>query len=519
MPAPLLRNKLTLLDDALGQVLELTVGPVAHGGFCVARHEGRVVFVRFALPGEQVRAVVTQGGKRFWRADAVELLGNRHPDRVASTWPQTCPDIAQPASTQGGQGGQALAGGLTAGNAAVGHAALSNAAVGQEGRGADVVGGGELAHVSVEGQLRWKRAVIVEQMSRLAGLDLDVSLPAFTVEPAKQEDRVQSNLVPDNQAQQGFGNQDMEGQPSGLHSAASQASGLHYRTRISLTADSQGYAGMRQARSHSVTRLSTMPLATEQVLDLAQANEVFSRKWRPGQQLDLVAPANGSPGLLLVDGQPWHRGRPDSRPNARTSVRESVSLHSPYGDLSHDFKLAGQGFWQVHRHAPALLTQAVLDSVSASTTEPIRLALDLYSGAGLFTAFLAQALGSAGQVISVEGDERAVKDARRNLHHLGSRVHLRQGPVDQVLADLADLTPDLVVLDPPRAGAGRKVMELIAGMGPATLVYVACDPAALARDISYATGLGYRLQALRAFDIFPMTHHVECVATLKRESA
>jgi len=427
------RPRPTAPDPEVGREVELEIGPVAHGGHCVARLDGRVVFVRHTLPGERVRARVTETGSRFWRADAVEVL-EASPDRVPSAWPEA------------GPGG---------------------------------VGGGELAHVALPAQRRWKAAVLAEQLQRLAKLEREVE-----VEAAPGDD---------------------------------ERGGLGYRTRVDLVADAEGRAGMRRFRSHDVVPLDGMPLATEAVAALADTEDVWTRRWRPGARLELVAPADGADALLLVDEVPWRRGRGDTRPNARRSVTETVRA----GGAEHRYRVAADGFWQVHRAAPDLLAGAVLDAVQATPGDlDGATVLDLYSGAGLFTVPLAAAVGGSGRVVAVEGDARAVKDARRNAHDL-PQVELHLGAVDRVLAD-GDASgsdvgaADVVVLDPPRAGAGRAVVDAIAARGPRRVVYVACDPAALARDVAYLAGHGYELTGLRAFDLFPMTHHVEAVAVLDR---
>ncbi|WP_125777774.1 class I SAM-dependent RNA methyltransferase [Antribacter gilvus] len=410
-------------DPAVGLEVELEVGPVAHGGHCVARHEGRVIFVRHTLPGERVRAVVTEGGTNFWRADAVEVL-DASADRVEPAWPAA------------GPGG---------------------------------VGGGELSHVALPAQRRWKADVLAEQLQRLAKIEWDV-----TVEAAPGDE---------------------------------ERGGLAYRTRIELVAGADGRLGMRKHRSHEVVPIKPlpkgMPLATAEVASLASDEGVLDRSWDPDTRVELVAPVGGEP-LVLVDGEPWHKGHTDTRPNARRAVTETV------GD--HRFRLAAEGFWQVHREAPALLTQAVLEAAGDLTEATV---LDLYSGAGLFTVPLATAVGEHGRVLAVEGDARAVKDARRNAHDL-PWVELHEGAVEAALQDTVPGVADVVVLDPPRSGAGRAVVDAIAERRPSRIVYVACDPAALARDVAYLAGHGYTLTGLRAFDLFPHTHHVEAVALLTR---
>ena len=147
--------------------------------------------------------------------------------------------------------------------------------------------------------------------------------------------------------------------------------------------------------------------------------------------------------------------------------------------------------------------------------QPGERALDLYAGVGLFAAFLGERVGETGRVVAVEGDRTACEHARGNLGDLrradGHPGQRRPGP-----RVVVDEPFDLVVLDPPREGASRKVVEQVADRAPRAVAYVACDPAALARDLAYFAELGYRLSALRAFDLFPMTHHVECVALLER---
>ncbi|MDQ4084618.1 MAG: methyltransferase, partial [Actinomycetota bacterium] len=179
------------------------------------------------------------------------------------------------------------------------------------------------------------------------------------------------------------------------------------------------------------------------------------------------------------------------------------------------WRVSPTGFWQVHPGAADTLVAAALSMLDP---RPGETALDLYSGVGLFAGTLAQRLGPDGSVLAVERDPQAVKDARRNLHDL-PQVRLLPGSVERRLADLPVETVDVVLLDPPRVGARRRVVERVAGLGPRAVCYVACDPAALARDVAVFAERGYELTGLRAFDIFPMTHHVECVALLTPRNA
>ena len=171
------------------------------------------------------------------------------------------------------------------------------------------------------------------------------------------------------------------------------------------------------------------------------------------------------------------------------------------------FEVERDGFWQVHPGAPEALVGAVLDFLDPRPGESV---LDLYAGVGLFARFLAEAVGDPALVTMVEGDRRACARAAANVP--GAVV--LSGDVGEVLRSRDPAPVDLVVLDPPREGARRPVVDATAARRPRVVAYVACDPAAMARDVARFAEHGYRLDGLRAFDLFPMTHHVECVARL-----
>ena len=246
--------------------------------------------------------------------------------------------------------------------------------------------------------------------------------------------------------------------------------GLRWRTRVQFAETARGERGMRAHRSHRVIPVDDCLIT------------------RPDAR---VVPVPGS--------------RPD---RSDGTVRERVTTD---GAGSHEFAVDADGFWQVHPGAPRVLVDTVLSMLGPRPGEKV---MDLYAGVGLFARFLADAVGSGGRVVAVEGDRTASGHARDNL--AGCRgVSVECGSVDRVLASSYDEPFDLVVLDPPREGARRKVVEQIVDRAPRAVAYVACDPAALARDVAIFGEHGYRLQELRAFDLFPMTHHVECVALLE----
>ena len=228
-----------------------------------------------------------------------------------------------------------------------------------------------------------------------------------------------------------------------------------------------------------------------------------------------------------VEGLRWRtRTRFVELPDGRQGMRKHRSrdvvavddcLIAAPGDASHTvhgvaFEVAPGGFWQVHPGAPTVLVDTVLEMLDPQVGESV---LDLYAGVGLFGRFLAERVGVDARVVAVEGNAGAVKMAARNLAGL-AKVRTSAGSVDAVLADEYDEPFDLVVLDPPREGAKRTVVEQVVDRAPRAVAYVACDPAALARDVALFAEHGYELRALRGFDLFPMTHHVECVALLTR---
>ncbi|WP_297081496.1 class I SAM-dependent RNA methyltransferase [uncultured Demequina sp.] len=396
------------------ETIRLEVGSPAHGGHCIARHEGRAVFVRHALPGEVVEAVVTEGGAdaRFWRADAVAVL-EASADRVESAWP---------------------------------------------GAGPGGVGGGELAHVALAAQRAWKLAVLKESFERFAGLEF----PGRVAAAPGDDDR----------------------------------GGLRYRTRVTATADAEGRAAMHRHRSDALVPLESMPLATPEVEDA-----LLGSRFPGGARITVVAPS-ASELRVLADGVPTRAGRPDRRPNAPRGVRERVEVDG----RSWDYRLDASGFWQVHREAPAVLVGAVLGRVG-----DVSRVADLYAGAGLLTVPLAE---GGREVVAVESDRRGARAARRNVHDLPG-VSVIEGDVRRTLE--SGLGPvGAVVLDPPRSGAGRRTLDALAAGAPDRLVYVACDPVALARDTALLRERGYDFVEAEAFDLFPMTHHVETVATFQR---
>jgi tRNA/tmRNA/rRNA uracil-C5-methylase (TrmA/RlmC/RlmD family) len=440
-----------------GDVVELTVGEAAHGGWCVARPaSGPAVFVRHALPGERVRAVITQRTSRMARADATEIL-------------EASPDRVQPPCRHAHPGG---------------------------------CGGCDWQHASLPAQRSLKAAVVRQQLRRIAGIDWDVS-----VEPMPGEE-----------------------------------TGLGWRTRVTFAVGRDGVAGLRRHRSHDIMEIGDCPIAHP----LVTAAAATRRTWPGDAWVEVAAAPDSGQRAVIVGGdvpapeiaadtvlskrtgRTGQSGR--SRQASRTGRTGRASVVRGTGYLrqraaGRDWRVSAAGFWQVHPRAADTLAAAVLEALRP---QPGEVALDLYCGAGLFAGVLADAVGPSGTVIGIEADPAAVRDARHNLRATPwARVH--RGDAALVLNRNGLSGASLAVADPPRTGLARPVIDLLSapsspGQGsPASgggqirrIAYVSCDPATLARDIALLQAAGWSLEALRGFDAFPMTHHVECLATLVR---
>jgi tRNA/tmRNA/rRNA uracil-C5-methylase (TrmA/RlmC/RlmD family) len=407
-----------------GALLELDVGPPAHGGSCVARHDGRVVFVRHALPGERVRALVTEDrGGGFCRADAVEIL-SASPDRVT------------PPCRFAGPGR---------------------------------CGGCDWQHASGPAQRALKADIVIEQFARVAGLDVRELL---------------------------IGVEELPGELLG------------WRTRVTYAVDADGRPGLHRHRSEAIEHIDRCLIGAPGVGDAA----ALADRWSGLTALEIDRGDDGA--VTLLAHRPGRgrqaRGR---RPPDRVNVLSGpAKLRRELGGRR--FEVTGGGFWQVHPAAAEALAGALLGAVRPAPGERV---LDLYAGAGAFTALLAGAVGPAGSVVGLEAAPSAVADAARNLADL-PWAGVQRARVSAESVEAALSRPDIVVLDPPRAGAGRDVIRAVLGLRPRTVGYVSCDPATLARDVAAAADAGWRLIGLRAFDAFPMTQHVECVAALEPDT-
>jgi tRNA/tmRNA/rRNA uracil-C5-methylase (TrmA/RlmC/RlmD family) len=340
-----------------------------------------------------------------------------------------------------------------------------------------------------------KAAVIGQQLRRLAGIDM-----AVTVEPLPGDG-------PD-------GEPDHE-----LITARGGTPGLGWRTRVQFAVRQDGVAGLRSHRSHAVIDIGDCLIAHPAIRDL----DVPGHDWSGAATVEAEAGTQECSVIVTYDDPPRggrsrqaHQARGRGRQAGRRRTQVEGRPYLTQRAAGRWWQVGVGGFWQVHPAAADALADAVRDALEP---KPGDSALDLYCGAGLFAGVLAPLVGPEGSVTGIESDAAAVKDARQNLADF-PWVRVHQADVTTDLNEAVDelpAPPGLVVADPPRSGLAREVVAFLIGASSVTrFAYVSCDPATLARDLALLTAGGWTLAGLRAFDAFPMTHHVECVAALTR---
>jgi len=393
-------------EDAIvrvGDLVELTVDKVANGGFCIARHNGQVVFLRHGIPGEQVRAEITDISKKFLRADVVEVLAaSEHRVAAPCTYSGTC-------------------------------------------------GGCDWQHVDLAHQRELKSQVVREQLSHLGGVTHVNGMPLA--------DFAVIALSPNE-------------------------TGLRWRTRNRYARIGDVSLGMKMTRSHTVVEIEDCLIAVEGSVALAQEKIHLGRG-----DISTAQSATGQHVVVDQRGGPW--------------------LDETVGDRS--WRIHAGSFWQVHKDAPKVFVETVRRFANLRLGDK---ALDLYAGAGLFAASIAADVGEKGEVVAVESVIDSMRDARRSCSDLPQ--------MDLITADVSKWTTqidedfDVVILDPPRAGAGLEVITELNRITKRSIVYVACEPSALGRDAKYLADAGWSMTQLVGLDAFPMTGHVECIALFER---
>lgn len=526
---------------SVGQTLTVTCEAPAHGGAFVARTEQGVIFVRHGIVGEQAEVRITAIGpkRRFYFADVISVpvpsLARRpHP------WIQ--------ADALATEEERAAATGVP-----------------------ELLGGMEYGHISLAEQRRYKTDIVRTQINRLGGLPLESPLLTnLIVEELPLRDnneglswrtRVRYNVTKV-RTQPG---DETNNQPGSQKNSGKESPAVTWRI------------GMHPYRASQPVPVIDFPLAAPELrnlelekLNLRGVREVEATVSSRGRILlqfiidprfsieevakDIEQQASDAWGLLAKRKISLFF-TPQSTSNGKPKRRRPGSAHSPYrrvpegdqllgaglrsvteevtfGSRRFSYQVSAGGFWQIHRAAPSTMVGTMLTMLRPQEGE---CALDLYAGAGLFTAALADAVGATGTVVSIEGSPVTHKDARSNFAPDGcsrtdnsadTRIEVIRGDVARHLVDLKTALEfgeipaiDAVVLDPSREGANRTTLERLDALDPKRILYVACDPASLGRDTGILRELGWDMVQLRAFDMYPNTHHVESVALFERAPA
>jgi tRNA/tmRNA/rRNA uracil-C5-methylase (TrmA/RlmC/RlmD family) len=424
-------------DDGADEVLTLTTGAAANGGSCVARHDGRVVFVRYALPGETVRARLVGDRGSYWNAEVVEVL-----EPAAQRIDSLCP-IA----------------------------------------GVDGAGCCDLAFAEPAAVRRIKGAVVANQLARLGNYHWCDESEA-TAEPV------------------------------------GEVGATGWRTRVRLDTSADGRAGFH--RYHSAELVHRLDCAQ---LPPGMLDGVADTQWPAQAAVHVAVDDDGNRHVVVgaggsnragVDRRRSPAGSRGGKRSAAAGIRTAVAE----GDYEAVQRVGGRtwhvpvtAFWQAHRDAAALYSSLV---TQWSQLSPGMTAWDLYGGAGVFAAALARGVGETGTVLTVDTSRGASRSARAALADL-TNVSVLTDSVRRALAAQRQRA-DVAVLDPPRTGAGREVIDLLADADVPRIIHIGCEAASFARDVGLYLGHGYAVEELRVFDSFPLTHHVECVAVLQRSA-
>ena len=309
-------------------------------------------------------------------------------------------------------------------------------------------GGCDFQHIDIQTQRIFKSEIVKEQFLRIGKIDL---------------------------SERGF---DL------VTKAVEPVDGLHWRTRMDFAVSQNGKIGFYGARSNEVVEIDDCLIADSRM----NVGDLSGRSWKSDARVEVAVSSTDEVSIM-------RSGRSISGP---TQIVEQVGGSS--------FKISPSAFWQSHRAAPVELVKAAMTLLDVKTGDHV---CDLYSGVGLFAAAILKEIGSKGFLTLIESDKTAIADVRRIFLNK-ENVKIIQGLVAQQLPIVKKA--DLILLDPPRTGAGEVVIKQLVKLRPRKIVYVACDPAALARDSKTLEDLGYKLDHIQAFDLFPMTQHIECVA-------
>jgi|TARA_B110000263_G_scaffold44818_1_gene36754 tRNA/tmRNA/rRNA uracil-C5-methylase (TrmA/RlmC/RlmD family) len=380
----------------IGDRIEVEIGPIAHGGHFISRHNGQVVFVRHGITGEKAIVEITSVSSKLAHGDAVEIL-EKSTERI------------EPACKYAIPGG---------------------------------CGGCDFQHIALSAQQKMKLDVVKDQFLRIGKIEVDPEM--IIVEPKD---------------------------------------GLHWRTRFDFAVSNNGHVGLYASKTKKIIEIDECLIGLKEI----NTPEVFNKKWNGDDRVRVAVSSSGqkniSRGKFTISGP--------------SKLREVIGENT--------YNISSHSFWQSHIRAPKTLTDLSLDFMNL---KPGDIVCDLYGGVGLFTMPIAEKIGNHGHVHLIELSNQATRDASKIFKGYNN-VSIHKGSVDKKLRYIQDI--DVILLDPPRTGAGKIAIDQISSKKPRTIVYISCDPASLARDSRFLEDSGYSLDKITAVDLFPMTHHIECV--------
>jgi 23S rRNA (uracil1939-C5)-methyltransferase len=410
------------------EIIDLPLTAMAHGGMALGRHQGQVIFVPYAIPGEAVRVEIVEASARWAKARLIKVL-EASPHRVEPPCPHFGPDRC---------------------------------------------GGCQFQHIAYEAQVEFKRQVVIDQLARVGGLrEANVLDIIAAAEPWSYRNQAQFNITP------------------------------------------EGRLGFLTADSHRVVPVKECLILDSLLDDLWAAldmewPQLYRLSLRCGsatgdlmavfeldhyEDFDIEVDFPVSCVLLLADGE------------VVVLVGDSYLTEHVTG---RDYRVSAGSFFQVNTAGAEVLVALVREYLAPAGDETL---VDLYCGGGLLGLAVADRVK---RVVGVEADPSAAIDFRYNAGGL-DHVELFEGQAETVLSQLEGGV-DLLVLDPPRSGAGRRVVSEVVRLSPRRVVYVSCDPATLGRDARHLTESGYRLQEVQLVDLFPQTYHIEAVALFVQEA-
>ena len=382
------------LDD----LITLNIGPIAHGGHFISRHNGKVIFVRHALTDETAVVKITSIGSKIAFGNAIKIL-KPSKDRVTPKCKYSSPELC---------------------------------------------GGCDFQHISTAAQLKLKKLIIKDQFERIANI----------------------NINPD------------------MLDAGSD-SGLHWRVNLDFAVSNNGKIGLYAFKTKNVVEIDECLIAVDAINQL----DIFKSKWDGNDRLNVFASSLNEVSI--------HRS--DKNISGPSKINEIIEGNS--------YNISHGSFWQSHKNAPKILIKKLMEFANFKLGDRV---CDLYGGVGLFTAPILKKIGDTGEIHLIESNSRCINDAKKIFENK-KNVIIHHGKVEQKLGGIKSI--DAIIMDPPRTGATKQVINQIIEKKARFIIYISCDPASLARDTKILLENSYSLNKIIGLDLFPMTHHIECMAS------